>query len=31
MRNLGGHNPINPDGSPVTSGQVAKMFTEAVE
>ena len=31
MKNLGGHNPMNPDGSPVTSGQVAKLFVGAVE
>ena len=27
--NLGGHNPVNPDGRPVTSGQVVKFFTGA--
>jgi predicted TIM-barrel fold metal-dependent hydrolase len=27
--NLGGHNPMNPDGRPVTSGQVVKFFTGA--
>lgn len=31
LQGLGGHNPVRNDGMPVTSGQIMKLFTSAVE